>query len=120
MARDTAPPPHDDALRAEHDALARRLAVRASIDEARRAAWALFALLISGGLAAKLAWDHWGSVRPEAAERQPVYFYAAAACAAVFLAVALRAVAAARRLMREEDSAYARLRALRERLGLGP
>ncbi|HEU4384559.1 MAG TPA: hypothetical protein VFR85_13815 [Anaeromyxobacteraceae bacterium] len=107
-----------DGLRAEHDRLAERLAARRSVDQVRRGAWAAFLLIITGGLAAKLAWDRWGSTHPRAFKGPPVYFYLALLAALSCLAVGAVALARARRLMRDEDRDFTRLRDLRRRLGL--
>jgi len=106
------------ALRAEHDELAGRLAIRRSIDQVRLGAWAAFLLVISGALAARLGWDLWGSIHPRAYRAPPALFHLALAAAILSLALAVRAFVRARRLMREEDLDLARLRALRRELGL--
>lgn len=112
------------ALRAEHDALAQRLATRRSIDWARKALYLLFGGLISVGLTIKLAWDRWGVLKPGVVRKlqpgPPLFFVAALAVTIVLLALAIRASARARVLMREEDALFARFRALRDRLGLDP
>ena len=105
-------------LRAEHDQLAARLVARRSVDHVRRGAWAAFLLVITGGLAAKLGWDRWGSTHPRAFKGPPGYFYLALAAALSCLALAVAAFARARRLMRGEDRDFERLRELRRRLGL--
>lgn len=120
---ETATPAKDPAaLRREHDALAARLEVRRSIDCIRRGAYLGFAALIAIGLAVKLAWDRWGTVPPGAVRKiptgPPLFFFLAAALAAVLVAVTLRDLLRARRLMREEDALFARLVALRGVLGL--
>ncbi|HEY7726464.1 MAG TPA: hypothetical protein VH880_14100 [Anaeromyxobacteraceae bacterium] len=104
--------------RAEHDALAARLAVRRSIDHVRRAAYAGFFAFVTSGLAVKLAWDRWFSTRPTRFRGPPFFFFAAAVVALVLLAGVAREAARARRLMREEDQDFARLRKLRAGLGL--
>ncbi len=115
-------PAHDDeaALRAEHDGLSLKLASRRSIDAMRRGAYAAFALVITSGLSAKLAYDRWGPYHPRAFKSPPVFFYLALAAALTCLAVAGLSFAKARRQMRVEDADFARLRALREQLGLDP
>ena len=105
----SAAPGETGALRAEHDDLARKLATRRSIDHVRRGAWAAFLLVITGGLAGKLAWDRWASTHPRAFKGPPVL---------VHLALAASAFVRARRLMRQEDRDFERLRALRRELGL--
>lgn len=112
------------ALRAEHDALAQRLAVRRSIDWARKALYLLFGGLISVGLTIKLAWDRWGTLKPGVVRKihagPPLFFLAALVLTLVLLSLAIRAFARARTLMREEDALFARFRAVRDRLGLDP
>jgi len=120
---ETAPPGNDPAaLRREHDELAARLEARRSIDCVRRGAYLGFAALIAAGLAVKLAWDRWGAVPPGVVRKiptgPPLFFYLAAAVAAALVAVTLRDLLRARRLMREEDALFARLVALRGVLGL--
>ncbi|HET8539245.1 MAG TPA: hypothetical protein VFL83_05180 [Anaeromyxobacter sp.] len=116
--------PADAALRAEHDALARKLAVRRSVDATRRALYLAFAGLISVGLTLKLAWDRWGVLAPGAVRKvhagPPLLFLLAAALAVTLLALAARAFRRARALGREEDALFARFRALRDRLRLDP
>jgi len=109
-----------DDLRAEHDALAVRLAVRRSIDQVRQGAYGLLASLIGTGLAAKLGWDLWGSVRPNRIPGRPLAFTLVALAATLALLFALRAFLRARRLMAEEQADFDKLRALRARLGLDP
>lgn len=111
-----------EGLRAEHDALAERLAVRTSIDWARKAFYQIFAGLIAVGLTVKLAWDRWGTLRPGVVRKlhkgPPLFLWIAGAVAIVLLLVAIRSFARARRLMREEDAHWARYRELRSALGL--
>jgi hypothetical protein len=109
--------PEEQVLRAEHDALAARLEARRSIDEVRRAAFAALALVITGGVAARLAYDQWGPHPSQASSGMLALFVAAGvalACLAGATVFSLRAW----RHMREEDADFARLRQLRARLGL--
>lgn len=114
------------ALRAEHDALAARLAVRASVDLVKRAAIIGFVSFIALGLTVKLAWDRWapdawwppGVPRPEPYRGAPLFFLLAALAALALAVWSGRIVARARRLMREEDALFARFRALRATLGI--
>ncbi len=108
------------ALRAEHDALAERLAVRRSIDVARRAAYCGFVTFIAGGLAVKLAWDRWFSMRITRFKGPPMFFAIALAAALVLGVVTAVLWVRARRLMRAEDVEYARFRELRGVLELDP
>jgi hypothetical protein len=123
-ATPTHPGPETGALRAEHDALAKQLEVRRSIDVARRGAYEIFAGLIAVGTSIALAWDRWGKLKPglvrKVAKGPPVFLYLAMAAAVVLLALAIRSFVRARRLMRDEDALYARFRALRETLRLDP
>jgi len=105
-------------LRAEHDALAARLAIRRSVDHVRRGAYAGFLGLVSALLSVKLAYDRWLSVKVTRFRGPPVFFVAAAVAAALLAGYALWCAARARRLARVEDADFARLRELRERLGL--
>jgi hypothetical protein len=113
-----------DPRRAEHDALAERLAVRRSVDEARSGFYLVFAGLVSVGLTVKLAWDRWG-VLPPGVERKihpgpPMFLLVAGTVAVILLLLCVRAFVRSRRLMREEDALFARYRELRAGLGLDP
>jgi hypothetical protein len=110
----------DDRLRAEHDELADRLAVRRSIDFVRGGAYSAFAALVTSGLATKLAFDRWGSPRMTRFRGPPMFFFLALAVAVTLVAVAVVCFVRARRLMRTEDTDFDRLRALRARLELDP
>jgi hypothetical protein len=115
-----AAPAPADALRAEHDALAARLAVRRSVDHLRRGAYSTFVALVAGGVAATVASHRWGAaaaVRPPPSG-PPLFFLIAAAVSAVALAVAVGSFARARWHMRREDALFARFRELRAHLGL--
>jgi hypothetical protein len=111
-----------EALRAEHDALADRLAVRVSVDVARRGLYLVFAGLISVGLTVKLAWDRWGTLKPGIVRKThhgpPLFLWIAGTVAVVLLVLAIRAFVKARWLMRDEDARWARYRELRATLGL--
>jgi heme exporter protein D len=111
-----------DALRTEHDALARRLAIRTSVDAVRKALYLVFLGLLSVGLAVKLAFDRWGVLRPGVARKlhpgPPLFLWVAMGVALVLLALSIRYFLQARTLMREEDACYARYRTLRTALGL--
>ena len=112
--------PGTAALRDEHDRLVARLSVRRSIDAVRRGSYAAFALLITGGLSVKLAYDRWGPHPPRAFKGPPVLFFAACAAALACLGVAVVSFATARRRMLLEDEEFARLRSLRDQLELDP
>ncbi len=116
--------PEAGALRAEHDDLARRLAIRRSVDEARRALYRLFFGLLSVGLTVKLSWDRFGVLKPgvvrKASRGPPLFLWLATAVAVVLLVLAIRSFLRTRRLQREEEALYARYRALRETLRLDP
>ena len=111
-----------DALRAEHDALAERLAVRTSVDALRRALQLVFGGLLSVGLAIKLAVDRWGPLRPGVVRKThpgpPLFLWIATTVALVLLVLSIRSFLKARRLVREEDACWARYRTLRTALGL--
>src|SRR5512133_1984241 len=102
------------ALRAEHDDLARRLAVRRSIDVMRRFAYTAFAAFITAGLSAKLAYDRWFSIRPTRFKGPPIYFFVALAVTIVLVVVGAVLITRARRLMRAEDELFARMRTIRD------
>ncbi|HTN53030.1 MAG TPA: hypothetical protein VML50_11545 [Anaeromyxobacter sp.] len=110
------------ALKAEHDALAERLAVRGSVDAARRALYQIFAGLIGTGTCVALAWDRWGPLKPGATRRTahgpPVFLYLAMVVTVVLLSLSIRSFLRVRRLMREEHALFDRYRALRSTLGL--
>ena len=107
-----------EALRAEHDALAELLAARFSIDHVRKGVYGGFAGLLVTGLGVKLAFDRWFSTRVTRFRGPPVFFFLAVTLAALLLAFAGWQLLRARRLMREEDERFARMRALRHELGL--
>ncbi len=110
------------ALRAEHDDLARRLEVRASIDELRNALIRLFFGLIASGLTIKLGWDRWGVLKPGVVRKlhhgPPLFLWIATAAALILLLLSIRALVRARRLARDEDRLFARFRQLRDELGI--
>jgi hypothetical protein len=109
-------------LRAEHDALAKRLEVRASIDVLRKGLYEIFFGLIAAGTTVKLAWDRWGVLKPGVVRKvvgaRPLFLYVATAITLVLLLVGLAALLRARRLGKEEDRLFARFRELRATLGL--
>ena len=111
----------DAALRAEHDELSRRLEVRSSIDHLRRGILRLFFGLIAMGVTVKLGWDRWGVLAPGVVRKvrgPPVFLWIATAVAVLLLALAIRALARARRLGVDEDRLFARFQQLRAKLGL--
>jgi hypothetical protein len=121
MAAEGAAPASDGraGLRAEHDALSSRLAVRRSIDSVRVGAYASFLLFVTGGLTLKFAWDRWGwGPKLAPLSRAPVLFLAALGLALGCLFVAVTAFRKARRLGVEEDRDFARLQELRQELGI--
>jgi heme exporter protein D len=116
------PSPAPEALRAEHDVLARRLAVRGSVDLARRGLYQVFFGLLAAGLSVKLGWDRFGVV-PAGVVREvhpgpPLFLWIATAVTVVLLLLAIRSLLRSRRLSREEDALFARYRALRAALGV--
>lgn len=108
----------DPGLREEHDRLAARLATRTSIDHVRRGAYALFLSIVTGGLALKLAYDRWVSVRATRFRGPPIFFFATAALAAFLVAFTVWSFVRARRRMKVEDADFARMRDLRRELEL--
>jgi hypothetical protein len=110
------------ALRAEHDALARQLEIRRSVDHVRRGAYVGFVALIAVGLSGKLAWDRWGTVPAGVVKKiphgPPLFFILAVVVTVVLAAVTARCLARAARERRQEDELFARFRALREALRL--
>jgi hypothetical protein len=107
-------------VRAEHDALAERLAVRRSVDQVWRGAYAGFLGLVSALLSVKLACDRWISAKATRFRGPLAFFIGTGLLAALLLGHAAWCAARARRLMRAEDADFARLRLLRDRLGLDP
>jgi hypothetical protein len=113
-------PAEEAGLRAEHDALAERLSARRSIDVMRRFAYTAFAAVLTTGLTVKLGIDRWLSTRPNRFQGAPLFFIVALCAALVLAAAAAVLYARSRRLMVAEDALFARMRALRDRLGLDP
>jgi hypothetical protein len=110
------------ALRAEHDALADRLAARVSILEVRRASIAFFVAVLLLGLTGKLGWDRWGITRPGAVAPAPQHGPALHVWFGMFLtmvtfAVSIRWFLRARTLLAEEAALFERFKALRAELG---
>ena len=109
-------------LRAEHDALARRLEIRTSIDHLRRGLLRVFFGLISAGVTVKLGWDRWGVLKPgvvrKALTGRPLFLWIATVVTLSLLVVGIVSLLRARRLAREEDRLFARYRTLRAELGL--
>jgi hypothetical protein len=116
----TVPAKDVSTLRAEHDALARQLSARRSIDEARKAIYSGFLGALAVGTSVKLAFDRWFSTRVTRFRGPPVFFYCAATLAVVAIALSLRWWIRSRRQMRVEDEGFARMRALRDQLELDP
>ena len=109
-------------LRAEHDALAKELEARISIDFLRRALYTVFVGLIGVGTSIKLAWDRWGTVKPGVVRKvvgaRPLFLLVAATITVVLLLVGIGWLLKARRLAREEDRRFTRFKQLRTQLGL--
>jgi hypothetical protein len=124
VVADPRPPPLEpqleDALRTEHDLLAGRVSARRSIDDVRKGAYAAFGLVMSVGLTIKFAWDRWGwgpsPARPPG--RYPLLFLFALALSIGLSIFAFAAFRRARSAMRVEDRDFARLREIRDRLGI--
>ncbi len=121
--RDRAPPPGDP-LRAEHDALAARLAARASVDVLRLAVVLGFLGLLSAGVSWAVLWDRYGAHPTEIAVEHTALFHAgylaAGAVALTLFALTGLVLVRWRRLAREEDALFARLRELHRALGIDP
>ncbi len=115
---------NDPALRAEHDALARELAVRPSVDVLRRAWVQGFLCLTCAGLAWALLWDRYGKTPTEFALQHTTFFHVgwivAALAAATLFGFFVASLRRWRRMAREEDRRFARLRELRRALGIDP
>jgi hypothetical protein len=110
------------ALRAEHDALASRLAARTSILEIRRASVALFFGFLGVGLSGKLGWDRWGitkpgQIAPAPQVGPPFHIWVAVILTCLAFALSIRWYLRAKRLLAEEDALFARFRELRAALG---
>ncbi len=109
-------------LRAEHDALAKQLETRVSIDHLRKGLYTIFVGLIGSGTSVKLAWDRWGPLKPGVTRKivgaRPLFLYVAAAITIALLLAGLAALFKARRLGKEEDQLFARFRQVRAELGL--
>ena len=113
----------DAALRAEHDALARKLALRRSVDAIRAAAYSGFTAALSLGLTLKFAWDRWGWSRVPRTPprgRYPILVAPAFVLFAVLLAYTIRFVRRAKALRAEEGKLIARFEELRRTLRLDP
>jgi hypothetical protein len=109
------------ALRAEHDALAARLATRASVDRMKEGGVLTFFTVIALGMTAKLGWDRWGWLpvhRPQPEGNYPLWFLVGGLLTLVLLRFAVQRFLAARALRREESALFERFRALRARLEL--
>ena len=112
--------PTRDALRAEHDVLAEKLATRHSIDELRKAIYGGFAAFLSFALTLKFAWDRWGwsKVTPRVVRgRYPILFLAALLLFLVLLALT---IVAARRARAPRRAATPKRRGLREAARVAP
>jgi hypothetical protein len=112
-----------EALRAEHDDLAGKLASLSSVDEIRRAAYTGFAAALSLGLTAKVSWDRWGwskLPKPPPRGRYPILPILAFLLFVVLLVYTLRAVRRARAHRAEERALIARFEELRRTLRLDP
>lgn len=123
MATSDAGPSSEAGLRAEHDALARKLAVRRSVDAIRAAAYTGFSALLALALTLKFAWDRWGTSRvprPAPRGRYPILVLLALLLFGVLFAYTVRFVRRARALRAEEGRLILRFEELRRALGLDP
>lgn len=110
-----------DALRAEHDALAGRLATRASVDQVQNGGVLAFFTVLAFGMTCKLAWDRWGWLpvnKPAPEGQYPLWFLLGTILTLALLSSAVRAFRRAAALRADEAAGFERLRALRSRLGL--
>jgi hypothetical protein len=118
----TASPADPAALRAEHDALAQKLAIRPSVDAARKGLILAFLGFIALGTAGALAWDHWGPPPPGEVKvvmpGRPLYFMIVLVVAIAIASWSVVILARARRLGREEAVLFGRMKQLRALLGL--
>jgi hypothetical protein len=116
------PSPTPEALRAEYDVLARRLAVRGSVDVARRGLYQVFFGLLAAGLSVKLGWDRFGVLSAGVVRKThpgpPLFLWIATIVTVVLLLLAIHSLVRSRRLARKEDALFLRYRALRATLGL--
>lgn len=114
----------DPAVRAEHDALAKQLAARPSVEVLRRAAILGFLGLVSFGVAWSLLWDRYGKTPTKTAlahtELYRAGFMITGLGALALFVLCLLALLRWRRIAREEDQRFARLRELRRALGIDP
>jgi hypothetical protein len=111
------------ALRAEHDALAEKVATRASVDRMKEGGVLTFFTVIAFGMTCKLGWDRWGWLpvnKPKPEGEYPLFFLLGALLTLVLLGQAVRRFQAASALRREEAAVFERVRALRARLELDP
>ncbi len=110
------------ALRPEHDALARRLAVRRSVEALRRGAILGFLGLVTLGTSWGLLWDRYGKTPTAFAlahtEAYRFGFLVTGVGAVLLFLGSAVALLRWRRLAREEDRLFARLRELRRALGI--
>jgi hypothetical protein len=108
-------------LRAEHDALAARLAVRVSVDQVQVGGVLTFFGVIAFGLTCKFAWDRWGWLpvnKPPPPPGIALWVLSAGLLTVVLGALAVRRFRQARRLRDQEAVLFERLRQLRRRLEL--
>jgi hypothetical protein len=115
-------PAGQDALLAEHAALAAKLEARRSILEVRRASISLFLGFILVGLTGKLGWDRWGITKPGQVAPAPqhgpaLHIWATMLVAIVVLALAIRYYLRAKHLLEEEEALFARFKEVRTALG---
>jgi hypothetical protein len=113
-----------DAFQAEHDQLAQRLGVRASVDHARRAVVLAVGAFAGMGTGWTLFWERYGRFPTERGLTHPsLVVVGSAAFLLAGLALAALCVVSARRwrrLVREEAGLFARLLELRRLLGIDP
>jgi hypothetical protein len=115
-------PARADPQRAEHDALAARLAARESILVVRRASVSFFLALLLLGLTGKLAWDRWGGVLPGQPLHTPqhgpaLHVWGLMLASIVAFAFSIRWFLRARKLLAGEAALFERFKKLRAALG---
>lgn len=112
--------PKTQELRREQAELARRLEVRASVDQARNGLVLGFAALLAAGVSWALLWDRYAKEPSELARKHPELFMAGSvamgAAAAILFLAAVVVLRRSRRLARDEAALFSRLRELRRTL----
>jgi hypothetical protein len=116
-------PTTQGSLRSEHDALARMLEARASVEVARNAFVVLFSGILFVGVGWALVWDRYDKLDPtDPGLAHPIAYLTGAAVAAiaglVLFARGILVLRRSRRMAREEAVLFHRLLELRRILGI--